>query len=203
MRYVQPIRDMDQVQEFMEYFEATDKRDFIMFMLGINLGLRISDILQLKVKDVREKKKNGQIRIRNSVKIQEKKTGKFKQLVISYELKKALKDYTQDMSAHDYLIQSKKKGPHGARKPIIRIQAYRILKDAAEAIGYRGDIGTHTMRKTFAYHFYQETNDVATLQIILNHHDQADTLRYIGIEEDKVNKVVNGLFKRRKEKDYE
>ncbi|HIX43420.1 MAG TPA: tyrosine-type recombinase/integrase [Candidatus Kurthia intestinigallinarum] len=203
MRYVQPIRDMDQVQEFMEYFEATDKRDFIMFMLGINLGLRISDILQLKVKDVRENKKNGQIRIRNSIKIQEKKTGKFKQIVISYELKKALKEYTEEMNAQDYLIQSRKKTKTGARRPITREQAYKILKDAAEAIGYRGDIGTHTLRKTFAYHFYQQTQDVATLQIILNHHDQADTLRYIGIEEDKVNKVVNGLFKRRKEKAYE
>ena len=55
MRYVQPIRDMDQVQEFMDYLDETNKRNFIMFMLGINLGLRISDVLELRVRDVRNK----------------------------------------------------------------------------------------------------------------------------------------------------
>jgi len=203
MRYVQPIRDMDQVQEFMDYLEATNKRDFIMFMLGINLGLRISDVLQLRVKDVRDKDSKGKVVMKSSIKIYEKKTQKYKQIIISYELRKALKEYTNKMRTNDYLIQSRKKTTTGARRPITREQAYRRLKKAAAEIGYRGDLGTHTLRKTFAYHFYKETNDVATLQTILNHEHQSDTLRYIGVEEEKVNAVVDSLFRRRREREYE
>lgn len=191
MRYVQPIRDMDQVQEFMDYLDDTNKRNFIMFMLGINLGLRISDVLELRVKDVRNKM---------SIKICEKKTGKYKQMIISDELRRALKEYTKNLKPYDYLLCSRKKTSTGGQKPISRVQAYRIMRETAEAVGYTGDIGTHTMRKTFAYHFYKQTNDVATLQALFGHAHQADTLRYIGVEQEKVEAVVNNLFRRRKAK---
>lgn len=191
MRFVQPIRDMEQVQEFMEYLDEKNKRNFIMFLLGINLGLRISDVLELRVKDVRNKA---------AIKIYEKKTGKYKQMIISDELRRAVKEYTKNMKPYDYLLQSRKKTKTGGQKPISRVQAYRIMKETADAIGYTGDVGTHTMRKTFAYHFYQQTNDVATLQAIFGHEHQSDTLRYIGVEQERVDQVVNNLFRRRKTK---
>jgi len=45
-------------------------------------------------------------------------------------------------------------------QPITRIQAYRILSNAAKQVGVE-EIGTPTLRKTFGYHFYKKTNDVA------------------------------------------
>ncbi|MEC2221536.1 tyrosine-type recombinase/integrase, partial [Bacillus subtilis] len=74
-------------------------------------------------------------------------------------------------------------------KPISRSMAYKILRAAAEYVGL-DDIGTHTLRKTFGYHFYKQTKDVAMLQEIFNHSDQRTTLRYIGINQDAMNNAM-------------
>ncbi|MCJ2173246.1 hypothetical protein C7M22_00288 [Bacillus velezensis] len=56
-----------------------------------------------------------------------------------------------------------------------------VLSMAAAEYVVLDNIGTHTLRKTFGYHFYRQTKDVAMLQEIFNHSDQRTTLRYIGI----------------------
>ena len=55
-----------------------------------------------------------------------------------------------------------------SRKPISREMAWIILNKAARELGIK-EIGTHTLRKTFGYHFYQKTKDVALLQYLFNH----------------------------------
>lgn len=67
--------------------------------------------------------------------------------------------------------------------------AYKMLRTAAEYVNL-DDIGTHTLRKTFGYHFYKQTKDVAMLQEIFNHSDQRTTLRYIGINQDAMNNAM-------------
>lgn len=75
------------------------------------------------------------------------------------------------------------------KRPITRIQAYRILNTAAEKVGL-DEIGTHTLRKTFGYHYYQKTKDVVMLQTIFNHSAPSITLRYIGIQQDEIDKSL-------------
>ena len=55
----------------------------------------------------------------------------------------------------------------------------------------RDDFGTHTMRKTFGYHYYRQTHDIATLMAIFNHSSQQITKRYIGITEDEINESLD------------
>ncbi|MBF5067517.1 tyrosine-type recombinase/integrase, partial [Salmonella enterica subsp. enterica serovar Istanbul] len=86
----------------------------------------------------------------------------------------------------DYLIKSRQ----GANRPIDRSTAYRILRDAAKHVGLT-DIGTHTLRKTFGYHFYMQTKNVALLQELLNHSRPDITLRYIGINQDTLDKAMD------------
>lgn len=69
-------------------------------------------------------------------------------------------------------------------KPISRVQAYRIICNACLKAGITAKIGTHTLRKTFGYHFYNKTKDVALLQCIFNHSAPSVILRYIGINQD-------------------
>ena len=52
MNFVQPIRDPEQIQQIKEYLKEKNARNYILFVMGINTGLRISDILKLKVGDV-------------------------------------------------------------------------------------------------------------------------------------------------------
>lgn len=182
MNFVEPIRDLDQLADFEEYFKNTSERNYVLFMVGIHTSLRISDILKLRVRDVQGTHLN----------VVEQKTGKKKRIILRPKLRKVLSEYCKGKKPNEYLFPSRKRTKSGARKPITRQAADKILKDAAKAIGYRDRIGTHSMRKTFAYQFYKKTGDVASLQKILNHRDQNTTLIYIGIEQDMIdNKILN------------
>lgn len=178
MNFVQPIRDPKLVEDIANYFKKRNERDFVMFMIGIYAGRRISDILNLKVKDVKGKKYFS---------FREQKTGKQIFLEINPILKKALDEYTPNLDPDDYLIKSRQ----GYNRPIHRTTAYRILREAAFAFNIYESIGTHTLRKTFGYHFYKQSKgDVVTLMEIFNHSHPSITLRYIGITADSINSAI-------------
>ena len=121
MNYVEPIRDPDDVQAMKDYLKEWNERNYMLFMFGINLGLRISDIIKLKVKDVQ-----GQY-----VHIREMKTGKILKRKMNRSLRREVQEYIGSMNPQDYLFKSRK----GKNKPITREAAYYILKAAAEDIG--------------------------------------------------------------------
>jgi integrase len=177
MNFVQPIRDKEKLKGIEDFLKEKKERDHMMFLLGIYTGLRISDILRLRVKDVAG---------RNYISIKEKKTNKPKRIPINPVLKRELKVYILDKPLNEYLIKSRV----GKNRPISRTQAYRILRDVADAFNL-DEIGTHSMRKTFGYHYYQQTKDIAFLQKVFNHAKPEDTLRYIGIDQDALDRGIN------------
>lgn len=179
MNTVEPIRDMNLVWDIADCLKSKNQRDYVMFMFGIYTGLRISDILAFRVRDVRGK---------DSVYIREKKTGKEKRFPINDELKPVLSEYIKDRKDFEYLFRS----PRYPNRPISRQQAYNILSEAGRMFGL-DSIGTHTLRKTFGYHMYQQTHDATTLMEILNHASISSTLRYICINQDNKDKAIKGL----------
>jgi integrase len=151
----------------------------MLFVLGINTGLRVSDILKLKVKDVKDT---------DHINLIEMKTGKQKKIWIAPNLKKELKGYIENMNDTDYLLLSRE----GYNKAIARNTAYLILRNTAKECGL-SEIGTHTMRKTFGYWFYKQYNDLATLMDIFNHSEQRITLIYIGVNQDEKDKKMKNF----------
>lgn len=183
MNTVEPIRDLGTVLDIADYLKVRNKRDYVMFMFGIYSGLRISDILQFRVRDVRGK---------DFISQREKKTKKEKRFPINKELKVIIEDYISDKRDFEFLFKS----PGKPNQPITRQQAYNILSSAGKQFGLES-IGTHTLRKTFGYHMYKQTGDAALIMDIFNHCDIHYTLRYIGVNQDCKNKAYNGLsFKR-------
>lgn len=176
MNYVEPIRDINKVMDIENYLKKKDDKYYIMFELGIYTGLRISDILKLKVKDVKNK---------NSISIKEQKTRKQKVFGINPLLKKELKWYCEDKDGEEYLIKSRE----GYNKSISREMAYKVIKAAGIEVGIY-DLGTHSLRKTFGYHFYMKYKDIVLLQKIFNHVDPSITLRYIGIAQDAIDEKI-------------
>lgn len=181
MNEVQPIRDIRHVNEMKK---AMHGRDLLLFIFGINSGLRISDILKLKVGDVR-----GQ----DSITLNEQKTSKAKRFILNRSIKEAVeKLIPADATDSEYLFRSRK----GENKPITRTAAYRILNAAAKRAGIDdkiGAFGCHSLRKTFGYFAYKAGTDLALLQSIFNHSSQADTLKYIGINQDQVDTVYANI----------
>ncbi|MBF8984663.1 site-specific integrase [Lutibacter sp. B2] len=180
MKTVQPIRDKSKIEQMKTELRKTQYKNYFLFMMGINTGLRISDLLPLKVEDVRDKK---------HIVITEKKTGKEKRFLINDMLKKEIDQYIEDKQDNRYLFESNK----GYNHPISRVQAYRALSKAGEKCGL-DDIGTHSLRKSFGYWHYKMYKDVAVLQDIFNHSSPSVTLRYIGINQDVKDQTIEKFF---------
>ncbi len=187
MQFVQPIRDKKKIQQMKAILKSRNYRDYALFTLGVNSGLRISDLLNLKVSDVIYDKG----KIKDRITLREKKTGKTKDFPVGETAKKALKEYLErkNLDKEDHLFPSRKKG----NGPISRVQAYRILNEAARLVGIKEKIGTHTLRKTFGYHAYKMGLDLSVIQKLMNHSSPGITLAYIGITQDDLDNVYLAL----------
>lgn len=181
MEYVEPLRDKKQIDNMKRYLKERNIRDWMLFVLGINNGLRISDLLALQVNDVKD---FGRIIIR------EKKTGKRKDFPLGENCKKALVEYliTTGLTVGPLFPSRKSSGSKGTGA-ISRQQAYAAINSAARAVGIKEAIGTHTLRKTFGYWAFQQGVDVTRIQHLLNHSAPSVTLRYIGITKDELDQV--------------
>jgi integrase len=126
-------------------------------------------------------------RVLDAVRIRERKTGKEKLFRLNQGARKALEEYIRTVghNSEAYLFRSRK----GANKPISRSQAWEILRNAAKTVGIKSLIGTHSMRKTWAYQCYRQGVSLELLMKLLNHSSQAQTLRYIGITQDDLDSV--------------
>lgn len=172
----EPIRNIEDIKKLEKYFSKNSSRDLLLFTIGTNCGLRISDIVALNVGDVRNK---------SHIQIIEKKTGKFKKFPINTKLKPIFNEYTKGKRSDEALFTTIFKNR------MERFGAYYVLKKACKDVGLQEKIGTHTMRKTFGYHHYKKFKDIAMLQKIFNHSNPTITLRYIGIEQDQIDESYN------------
>lgn len=186
MEFVQPIRDKKALETMKKLLKANNPRDHCLFVLGINSGLRISDLLTLQVSDVID----GKGRIKDRITLRERKTNKVKDFPLGETSRKASKEYLESVDGEpaQALFASRK-----GSGPITRQQAYRVLNDAARAIGIKDKIGTHSLRKTFGYHAFQAGVDITRIQKLLNHSSPSVTLAYIGITQDELDDVYLNL----------
>lgn len=196
MEFVQPIRERKKI-EAMKKVLSENKRDLLMFVLGINCGLRISDILKMKVNDVL----NDKGKAREFVEMREEKTGKARRIVFADNVQKAIMDYLKGFSVSAEglegmgrpLFLSRKNDKDGASKALSRQMAYNIINGASRCVGIDEKIGTHTLRKSFGFHAYKAGTDIVLLQQIFNHSSPSVTLRYIGIVQDDIDNVLINL----------
>ena len=172
---VQPIRTKEKLDDMKWSLKKwCGERDYILFLIGINTGLRVGDILKLKVADVKKKK---------FILIYEGKTKK-KREVNLINIYDELHEYISTVDS-EWLFPSRK-----GDKAISPTQAYRQLNKAAEMVDIES-VGLHTLRKTFGYWFYKQTKDIAKLQSILNHDKPDVTLLYIGITKEEIDNSLS------------
>lgn len=182
MKKVEPIRSKEKIAEMEELLKIDSYRNYILFKIGINTGLRISDLLQLKVKDIKNK---------SHLELREEKTKKLKRQALNPELKMIVNNYIEakNLSDEEYIFKSRK----GNNKPIGRVQAHRILSEAGKKIGLE-KISNHSTRKTYGFWHYKKNKDIAILQKIFNHSSPSITLEYIGINQDIKDKSTKNFY---------
>lgn len=171
MKTVDAIKDGKQLMLMKELLRKRSSRDYCLFLLGINTGIKIHDLLHLHVKDIMSE------------------TGEILHYLVSpayatppvyfnEQIRQALRSTIEEglLQDTDYLFKSRKTG-----EPITRQQAYRIINDAARQAGIDCPIGTHTLRKTFGYHAYIKGIAISLIQKRLQHSTPSETRHYLGI----------------------
>ncbi|MCY9274595.1 tyrosine-type recombinase/integrase [Bacillus haynesii] len=173
-----PIKSKRDYNKFIKALKPG--RDQWLAQLGTAFGLRISDLRLLKI---------GQLRGQTSITLWEKKRKKKRVITFSSSVLKIVSQLEGDDD--DYVFASRKGG-----EPISRVQAYRILSDAAKRAGIYekiGGIGTHTLRKTFGYRLYQSGVSLSRIMVILNHSSERDTAKYIGITAEEISEAYESI----------
>ena len=188
MNFVEPIRNPNQVKQIKgNLFKKKNPRDFTLFTLAVNTGLRISDILSLKVGDI----KNHKGDIKDSLYILEQKTKKRRNIPLNKQAKEALGYYFKKTGVYDldkYLFISEKAGDN---KPLTRVRAWQLINKWCREVGIDFKVGGHTLRKTFGYHLRMQGISIERISDLLGHSNIKVTFRYIGINDDERKEVLS------------
>ena len=179
---VDPIRRLKDVKAISKLL-SDNHRDLLLFTMGINNGLRVGDLLQLKIKEVADLKAGDRLTIRES------KTNKDNVLVVNKAVHKALRKFfvQNQQDPEDYLFGSNKiKG-----RPLKIESVNRLVKEWCRAINLKSNYGAHTLRKTFGY--IQRTVYGVGFEVLakrFNHSSPAVTMRYLGIEDKEIHDIL-------------
>lgn len=191
MNKAQPIKDVEQLEKFKYFYrrEEYQPRNYALITLGLNTALRISDLLEFRWCDVYDDVKR---KFRTHVVLTEQKTGKCSVIYLNNSATSALEWYQSTFShvpqGDAYLFTNDR------QESLSRVQAYRIVRHAAQQCDIEGVISPHSLRKTFGYQAWQQGVSPVLLMDIYQHSSFAITKRYLGIEQDERDTVFQNVI---------
>ena len=200
----EPIKSLDDIDAISTYLIENGRyRDNMLFIVGINFGLRVSDLRLLRFSNII----NDNFTFRDSFPVFETKTRntrkrkKNRYITIIQAVREAVTLYLENVdkyvSLSDYMFESESNRSAGMNTPLTRQSVDRILKGFAKDLGLNIRMSTHTLRKTFCYHQMvmsnNDTRKLLLLQKMLNHSSPAQTLDYIGITGEEIEDAYRNL----------
>ena len=198
----EPIKSLDDIYRISEYLIQNGRyRDNMLFIVGINFGLRVSDLRVLRFSDIindnctfKESFPVFEIKTRNT---RARKMNRY--ITINTAVIEAVTLYlenTPNVKLSDYMFRSES-NRCTSNKPMTRQSVDRVLKGLASDVGITSRVSTHSLRKTFGYHqMVMSGNDnrkLMLLQKMFNHSSPAQTLSYIGITNEEIQEAYKSL----------
>jgi integrase len=187
MNPVEPIRDPKKILAIKRNLkESGNTRNYLLFVMGINTALRISDLLSIKVSDVIDKKGN----IKDYLFLKEKKTSRNAKIYLNEVVRQALNKYLEtakpaDIDPDNYLFKSER-----SDKPLERVRVWNMIQDWVKEAGLVGErYGTHSLRKTWGYQARKQGVSIEQISEKLGHRSVTVTKRYIGINQEEINNL--------------
>ena len=193
MNFVEPIRDRKKIAQIKNLLRGQGRfRDLLLFSVGINTALRISDLLQLQIGQFLDDRGRYKPRFW----IHEQKRIKRHEVVINQSIREALKEYLRiypgvTRNSEHFVFFNTKTNDYS--EPIKRGQAWKFIVSVFSEVGLPGKFGTHSLRKTWGYHARMQGVDLALIIHKLNHESNANTKRYLGITDDELQAVAQLL----------
>ena len=189
MELVQPIRSRKKIDDIKKYKRGSGSiRNLDFFIIEITTAFPIHKILTVqwgKLWDFEKEDFFPHIRVKC-------KGGRYRTISLNKNGQQVLAELQKaqgNITPTTYVFASRE----GNNKPISRVQANNIIKDAARAVGIMENIGTHSLRKTFGYHAHRQGISLATLAEIFGHRSQAVTKRYLGLTQDTLDEVYQKI----------
>lgn len=176
---VEPIKKLKDIKAIKKLL-ANKPRDLALFNIGINTNLRASDLLRLKVDQVKD------LQAGDTVEIKEKKTGKACRITLNKTCIKAIQNLlaSKHYEDKDYLFQSQ-------RRDVLTVPSvHKLVKTWCGEINLKGNYGSHTLRKTWGYHQRVTFGvDLPRLMVCFNHITQRQILDYLCIQPEEIKDV--------------
>ncbi|MBP3751874.1 MAG: tyrosine-type recombinase/integrase [Pyramidobacter sp.] len=197
MRRTDPLRTEQEVNRFLNYMADWNLTYYVACCIGINWGLRASDILALTVGDVLAGE-GGRIQIRDRIQIVEQKTGKVRDIFVTAKMKDILRAHLRrlksrpDFSLSLPLILSRQHDAQGRQRSLSRERFSRIISEAGRRTGLargRRCIAAHSLRKTYAYQAWRSGIRVDVLQKEFGHASVETTHRYACIPYEQLDMI--------------
>lgn len=199
----EPIKSMDDIFAISEYLISSGRyRDNMLFIVGINFGLRVSDLRVLRFSNLI----NDNLTFKDCFPVFEKKTRntrkhkKNRYITINNAVIEAITLYLQNtpgVCLSDYLFRSESNHGSNINEPLSIKSIDRILKGIAYDLDLNIKVSTHTLRKTFCYwmmvYGQNDSRRLLLLQKMLNHASPAQTLDYIGLTGEEISDAYNAL----------
>lgn len=199
----EPIKSMDDIIKISRFLVSHERyRDNMLFIVGINFGLRVSDLRVLKFSNLI----NDNLTFKQSFPVFEKKTRntrarkKNRYITINTAVVEAVTlylEHTPNVSLSDYMFRSVSNRGGNLNEPLSSKSIDRILKGIAEDLNLDIKVSTHTLRKTFCYHQMvmsgNSSRKLMLLQKMLGHASPAQTLDYIGITSEEIDEAYKKL----------
>jgi site-specific recombinase XerD len=143
-------------------------------------GLRVSEVIGLKVSDIDSQ--------RMTLHVRQGKRKKDRYVMLSATLLGELRRYWEAYRPTDWLFPGKQ--PH---KQLERQTVYGICQVVARRARLRKHVSPHTLRHSFATHLYEAGTDLRTIQALLGHRSLRTTALYTFVSLDKVAATTSPL----------
>jgi len=186
MAMTEPIRDKKTLQQLANYWHKQGNfRNYALIVLGVCTVLRPGDLLRLTWEDVYDFERGT---FRSHITVKENKTGKSKTIALNKQAVNALQKLLPHRRSEYVFASNRKDG-----KAISRVQAWRIIRISADAIGAACRIALYSLRKTAGYHAWKVGVSPVVLMDIYNHSSFSVTRRYLGVSQDDRDAVYLGM----------
>lgn len=188
-----PLKTTRDVLNIQDYLRYNNKRNYVIFLLGVTTGYRAGDLVSLQVRDIKQALKYGEFVIQEGKKFNNpnvrERNRKARTVELIPSMAKILKDYIKDKKDYEYVFRSRK-----SKYPHIGVQAVsNALKEAGEYFGLY-NISAHSMRKTYAYKIYIESGkDIVAVKELLGHRSIEETKEYLGLDKEQYHEYSRKL----------
>lgn len=194
------------IQVFDKHIEESENgvkkqiacRNKLLFLVGMNVGIRGSDLRTLKWSFFFDRTNDGELEFKRFYTLQpikQRKQKKFVKLYFNQTVRTAINNYIEEYpieNLDDYLFFSRK-----GDEPITVQGLWGVIKGTAVEAGIRQNIGSHSLRKSFGFWCWHEAEDknkaLVILQQVFNHSSTQTTAKYIGILDDEIEDMFNSI----------